>query len=214
MILFKLRHVILNYFFLFLQLIQFATNNPSCLASPLDDVWTNACPSNSKGSLEHLLFLVKQERNKISHRDETILNMSNAELATICSDLIRLLCDIIKETGRRTKQDQSAVDQICSKLVHDIEEIRDRNCIASFDKAEILKVIKKEDIEKTYLKELEASFANELSEYTPQTIVRNSDKTQISMKRLFLVCEKTQIIIINGEAGFGKTAFTKSVNLN
>ena len=192
-----------------MQLIQYGTNNPFALASPFDSVWTKHCSAESENNLEQLLFLVKQRRNKVGHKDESVLNLTNEELQDICESLKVQLVSIIQQAGNKSqKLEKSKIDQVCTEIGNQIDEILGQNYITSFDKAKVLEYIRKDDLEKKYANDLEDYFSKELKGYTPPSFVNKLSNKEIAIKHI-LTDTESKAVAIEGDVGYGKTALTK-----
>ncbi len=116
-----------------MQLIKYAINSDQ-LAHPNDPVWNKNCPSSMKGDLEHLLFLLKEDRNKISHNDANILALTDSDITNYCITLHQRLPLIIRLAGEKADVCPVEIQNKCNMIVSEIENIRNLNVIVSFDK--------------------------------------------------------------------------------
>ncbi len=158
--------------------------------------------------MEHLIFLLKEDRNKISHKDETILNLTNSDLDNYCQTLFKRLPAIIRQAGERTGVNQAEIGTVCDNLVKQIGIIHDQESLTSVDRAKVLNYIRKQDLEIRYFAELKTCFNGELKGYVPLEFLRSSDDTEVNTKELLYVTN-CQVLVITGGAGYGKTSLTK-----
>ena len=78
----------------------------------------------------------------------------------------------------------------------------------SFEKPKIHDFLKK-DIETRYLTELENYFKEELKGFTTPNFFHKSDYSISNLKDISRTIKNSQIAIISGEAGYGKTSLSK-----
>lgn len=146
----------------------------------------------------------------MGHKDRKITNLDDTELETAFKETKAQIAKIIIKAGReKAKIDDKVVDNLKSKLEDAIDNILLNLSITSFDKNKILEFLKKEDIERNYLKELEDEFLSELKIFTAPYFVNKLDKSIINLEYLFQAIGESQIVIVDGEAGCGKTSLTR-----
>lgn len=189
-------------------MIQYASNSKK-IASPFDKVWTKDCQSQQKNYLEQRLFLIKEKRNSLLHKDEKFTNLSDTEMEKIVKKTRQQIKKIIKQAGRKANIDRGEIDRVNKILQDSIEHIRLKRLITSFEKHRILKFLKKEDIEANYLTELSYYFTGELKGFTTPNLLQKSDNSVSNLKDILQAIENWQVAIISGEAGCGKTSLTK-----
>ena len=163
------------------------------------------CPQE----LEHLLFLLKEERNSVGHKNERVINLSDAELEKLFNETKQQINEIIEQTGVRANVDRKEIKRVKKKLQDSIEQYRSIMLFTSFDKYRILDFLKKDDIEANYLADLENYFTGELKGFTAPNFLHKSENFVSNLKHLLRIIENSQIAIIYGEAGRGKTSLSK-----
>ena len=185
------------------QLIQYATNSDK-IASPHEDVWFKG----SSHDLENFLYLIKEKRNLVGHKNKKITNLDDGELENVFSETKQQINKIIEQAGQKANIDAGEVDRVKKSLEDSIEKIRSIKLITSFDIHRILKFLK-EDIEDSYSMELEDYFTGELKGFTAPNLRSKSDNSVSNLKDILKAIEKCQVAIISGEAGCGKTSLTR-----
>ena len=134
--------------------------------------------------------------------------MSDVELENIFKETKMQINEIIEQVGRKANIDTEEVERVKKSLQDSIENISSKLLITSFDKHRILK-FSKEDIEASYLTELRDYFMGELKGFTSPNFIRKSDNFISNLKDIFRSIQNSQVAIIYGEAGCGKTSLTK-----
>ena len=180
------------------------------IASPENDVWTDACPRSKSDYLEHLLFLIKEKRNLVGHKDKRITNLDNKQLEDIFKETKLQIHEIIVKAAAIGNVNNNEIRKINTKLEAEIEHIRiDKLPVTNFDKNKILEFLKKEDVEKSYLKDLEDYFMGEMKSFTSPSFVNKSDNSVTDLRDLLTTIGGCQVAIIEGDAGSGKTSLSK-----
>ena len=188
------------------QLIQCATNSKE-IASPYEEVWVKGCSQD----LEHLLFLLKEKRNLVGHKNKMVTDLSDTELEDVFKETKFQINEIIEQAGVKGNIDAGEVNRVKKRLQDCIKDIHTKVLITSFDKHRILEFLKKEDIEKTYLMELIAYFMDQLMGFIAPSFLHKSDNSISNLKHIFQLIKDYKIAIICGEAGCGKTSLTRLV---
>ena len=185
-------------------MIQYATNSKK-IASPYEDVWAKGCSQD----LEHLLFLIKEKRNLVGHKNKKVANLGDTELEDIFRETKMQINEIIEQVGVKANIDTGEISSVKKKLEDFIEDIHSKMMITSFDKHRIIDFLKKEDIEAKYLTELQDYFMTELKGFTAPNFRHKSDNSICNLKHIFQMTKSWQVAIIYGEAGCGKTSLTR-----
>ena len=186
------------------QLIQYGTNCKE-IAPPSDPVWDKNCKEYKKGYLEHLLYLLKTNRNFETHEHKIVKGYSLDDLKIFFGETVSLLNRILEETHKRKHID---VDEVKKKVENDADKIR-----LSFDIRPIIASLKKKFWNK-YFNELKKYFTSELKCFTApnfaaQNLFHKSDNFICGLKDFFQVTKNYQVTIICGEADSGKTSLLK-----
>ena len=192
-------------------MIQYASNSKKIASplEPLNKVWTKDCPQNNESDLEHLLFLVKEKRNLVGHKDNSITNLTDIEMEGVFSEIKAQLTKIIEQAGIKANIPAGEINRVKKKLEDDIKRIHSVKVITSLNKQQILEFLRKEDIENIYLNELKEYFMRELKGFTTPNILYITDNFTSNLKHIFQNTKEYQLAIIYGEAGTGKTSLTK-----
>ena len=200
-------HRLLLNFNYFLQLIQCGTNSKR-IASPFEDVWKDTCSHHRKSALEHLLYLIKEKRNLLAHKNRKITSLSDAKLQAIFNETKLQISRIIKKVRQKANISIKVVNEVKKYLEECIDDIRSK-LFTDLDKHRILEFLKKEDIEDVYLAELKDYFMGEMKIFTAPKFSHKSINLTSDLKSLFQTIGNSQVTIICGEAGSGKTSLSK-----
>lgn len=71
------------------------------LADDRANVWHQPATSRERESLEHTLFILKEERNNLSHEPQNYMHMSESELETKLTELRRLCTIALQKAGEK-----------------------------------------------------------------------------------------------------------------
>ncbi|KAK4313660.1 hypothetical protein Pmani_015007 [Petrolisthes manimaculis] len=169
-----------------------------------DTAW---CDGSDKDSLEHTLYLVKEERNVISHEGHKAkaTNISDLELNDRLDNLKLLYTRIIYKAGQKVYKDCSEITKQTDKINETLTQILGVNAERFVQKArqekKKLNTLEMEVCEKMYV--------------TP--LIRNSNHSNngniLTLKELF-ECNTDdgftpELLLVTGDAGVGKTTLCR-----
>lgn len=94
----------------------------TCGLRPDGPDWTSPGEEGQQASLERRLYLIKQERNKLSHCADQYMHMSDGRLDGLLQELSELLCHSLRQAGQRSarpaEEVEEAVASVRDRLAH------------------------------------------------------------------------------------------------
>lgn len=175
------------------------------LAERDNNIWNDPQPSDEQ-SLEHSLYLLKEERNKVSHetRNTKQTEMDDAEfdekLETLRLLCCRILCEAARLCGRHCEI-SNYIDKMQAKF-HKIRGITPQM---------FAQLATKERQTGREVQEGQGEIIQDLG-YIPPLLVRQEGATVAVAELLRCHCEDgsdPHVILVTGEAGAGKTSLSR-----
>lgn len=175
------------------------------LAEDTANIWHNPASPTEEESLEHTLYILKEERNSLMHEPQNYIHMSEGQLETKLQELRRLCTVVLQKAGERCNRTDQSINTEITRMMKEVDEIKNKPTPSGFTSEKLAALAAFE------VRSRPAVLSSCRTFVAPLVLLRRSYRDEVTplSELLRWRCEDgtvPSVICMSGDTGMGKTS--------